>query len=119
MKFDMTAPCAGEILCPFRTDCLAGWLGEERAEQIIKSIVDRQQTFACHKTTEFDDEGETVHHDQEQHCAGALILLEKIKRPNQMMRIAERLGFYDRHKLKMDSPVFEEPEDFISHHANG
>lgn len=28
-------------------------------------------------------------------------------RPNQMMRIAERLGFYDRTALVMDSPVSE------------
>ena len=117
MNYDMTAPCSGAISCPFRTDCLPGWLGKERAEEIIEAIVDRQQTFACHKTTQFDDDGESVHHTDEQHCAGAMILLEKIERPNQMMRIAERLRLYDRTRLQMDAPVFDEPDDFICHHA--
>jgi hypothetical protein len=27
--------------------------------------------------------------------------------PHQMMRIAERLGMYDRTKLKMDAPVYD------------
>lgn len=43
----------------------------------------------------------------EQHCAGALILLEKLDRPSQMMRISERIGMYDRRKLDMDAPVFD------------
>lgn len=30
------------------------------------------------------------------HCAGAMIVLEHEERPNQIMRIAERLGFYDQ-----------------------
>lgn len=74
-----------------------------------------QGTFACHKTTkpsEYDDH-EMVTTDKSEHCAGVLILLEKIEQPNQMMRIAERLGMYDRTKLEMDSPVFDDPDDFI------
>jgi hypothetical protein len=43
---------------------------------------------------------------EEQHCAGAMILLEKNGCANQMMRIAERLRFYDHKRLKMDAPVF-------------
>ena len=43
----------------------------------------------------------------EAHCAGALILLEKLNLPSQMMRIAERLGMYDRRKLDMLAPVFD------------
>lgn len=39
------------------------------------------------------------------HCAGALIFLEKRNRPNQMMRIAERTGSYDRRTLDMKAPV--------------
>lgn len=37
---------------------------------------------------------------------GALILLEKMRRPSQMMRIAARLGIYDRSKLDMRAPVY-------------
>jgi hypothetical protein len=117
MNFTMTMPCVGEATCPFRTDCLSGWLGEERAEEIIEAIIDRQQTFACHKTTKHDEDGEVISHKDEQHCAGAMILLEKIERPNQMMRICERIGLYDRTKLQMDAPVFDDTDDFICHHS--
>lgn len=116
MNFDMTGPCEH---CPFRTDCRKGWLGGRRAEEIIDGVLGRDGTFACHRTTEFDDEGEHVRRYAEQHCAGALILLEKLERPNQMMRIAERLGLYDRAKLNMASPVFNDECEFIEHHTEG
>lgn len=106
MKFTMTAPCPH---CPFRTD-VTPYLSSGRCREILTSITDRQQTFACHETTKFDDDDdEHVPSAGEQHCAGALILLEKIDRPNQMMRISERFGMYDRRKLKMDSPVYSTP----------
>lgn len=114
MNFDLTAPCGN---CPFRTDKpeQQGWLGGERAEEIIESITNYQQSFPCHKTTDATL-GNKACSSKEQHCAGALIMLEKMNQPNQMMRISERLGFYDRHKLKIDSPVFDDPEDFIEWH---
>jgi hypothetical protein len=43
-------------------------------------------------------------------------MLERLDRPNQMMRIAERLRYYDRTKLRMDSPVFESPAAMIEHY---
>jgi hypothetical protein len=43
-------------------------------------------------------------------------MLEKQGLPNQMMRIAERLRYYDRSKLRMDSPVFESPAAMIAHY---
>lgn len=111
----MKKPCPH---CPFRTDCLKGWLGAARAEEIAESITDRQQTFPCHETCSHED-GEHIPTDEEQHCAGAMILLEKINRPNQMMRIAERLRMYDHTKLDMTAPVFDDVEDFIDHHDGG
>ncbi len=112
MKYDMVRPCEN---CPFRTDCLEGWLN--RAPEIARGIVDQQGTFACHETTEFDDEGEHDQSPDEQHCAGALILLEKIGKPNQMMRISERLGLYDHRKLDMQAPVFGSVREFVKHHG--
>jgi hypothetical protein len=54
--------------------------------------------FFCHKTVDYasmprdPDTDEGLHHgragDGEAHCAGTLILLEKMGRPSQMMRIA-------------------------------
>lgn len=109
MKYDLKKPCGN---CPFRTDCLPGWLGEESAERIATAITDLQQTFSCHKTDRGANKEETT-----QHCGGALIMLEKMGQPNQMMRIAERLGFYDRSKLDMNAPVFDDTQEFIDHHA--
>lgn len=119
MHFDLIQPCPK---CPFRTDCLPGWLGEERAAGIATAITELQQTFACHETVEWDDDEETctpvtVNDRNQQHCAGALILLEVLGRPNQLMRWMERLGAYDRRKLKMNAPVFQSVEEFIEHHS--
>lgn len=109
MKFDLKQPCNN---CPFRTD-VDFYLDDHRVQEICDSITRNQQTFACHKTTRFDDDGETVPHKKEQHCAGALIMLEHMNQPNQMMRIAERCGFYDRNKLDMDALVFEHTDEMI------
>lgn len=115
MNFNLTKPCGD--MCPFRADCLEGWLGEDRAEEIVEGLITQQRTFACHKTTITDDGGETIETSKSEHCAGALIFLEHLEQPNQMMRIAERLGFYDRAKLDMDAPVFDDETCFIRHHA--
>ena len=110
MKFDMTSPCPK---CPFRTD-VPPYLRQDRAQEIADDLTRHQQTFACHQTITFDGEGEYVPRNGEQHCAGALIVLEKMNRPNQMMRWMERLGGYDRRKLKMDAPVFDTMRRFVS-----
>ena len=93
MKFDLRKACSN---CPFKKDSLNGWLGEARAREIVHSITAQQGTFSCHKTTEYDDEtGDNRETDSSQHCAGAMIFLEYLEKPNQLMRISERLGGYD------------------------
>lgn len=109
MNFDMTQPCPQ---CPFRSD-VRPYLRRDRATEIADVLTRRQGTFSCHKTVAYDDDGEPVSKRQEQHCAGALIVLEKIGRPNQLMRIMERLGGYDARKLQMDAPVFATLQAFI------
>lgn len=106
--FSITSPCAK---CPFRCD-IKPYLRAGRVEEILRSL-DRA-VFPCHETTEHNEEGSHVESDKEIHCAGALILLEKVNRPSQMMRIAERLGIYDRRKLKMDAPVFDSFGEIIA-----
>lgn len=108
MKFELTRPCAK---CPFRND-IKPYLLSARIAEITEGLLG-DLTFSCHETNSEDDDGDTVETKDSQHCAGALIFLEKLDRPNQMMRIAERMGFYDRHKLDMDSPVFDNPECMI------
>jgi hypothetical protein len=109
MKFDLVRPCAQ---CPFRRD-VAPYLTVERVVELEDALTRQQQTFACHKTVDYtddhDEDGESVESRpdvEEQHCAGAMILLEHLDRPNQMMRWMERLGLYRREKLDMDAPVY-------------
>ena len=110
MKFDLRKPCDN---CPFRTD-VPVYLRLGRVEEITDVLVSGG-TFACHKTTESDpdDTGERYETPDSQHCAGALIMLERLERPNQMMRIMERLRLYDRRKLDMDAPVYSSSDDMI------
>lgn len=98
--FRLRRPCA---LCPFRTDVIP-YLTRARVESLDVAL--EQQTFTCHETLTRDGEGELTHAKDSAHCAGALILLEKLQRPSQAMRIAERFRLYDRTKLDMDAPVY-------------
>jgi hypothetical protein len=113
MDYDMTTPCEH---CPFRND-KPGFITPARAREIAHAIIQEQRTFTCHKTTvpvEDDDGGsDMVDGPNAQHCGGALIFLESIERPNQMMRIAERLGLYDRRKLDMTAPVVRSAAEFV------
>lgn len=101
MNYGMTKPCDN---CPFRSDKPFP-LARGRVSNIERGLF--RGEFACHKTTAFDDDGEYVERDDEQHCAGALILMEKLGRSSQMMRVCERLGLYDARKLDMTAPVYE------------
>lgn len=109
MNFDMVAPCPQ---CPFRTDVVP-YLRTARVQDICNAITYHDQSFACHKTTKHDDEGEHIPTNKEQHCAGALIMLERMKMPNQMMRIAYK-RWYDPAKLNMDSPVYDNTTKMIA-----
>jgi len=106
MKYECTSPCK---TCPWRTDT-PPFLTVERVEEIAYG--DAQ--FSCHNTTTVKGVGND--HPEAQHCAGALILWEKDERPHQMMRISERLGFYDYTKLNMDAPVYDGWEHAIEAH---
>lgn len=109
MNFNLKKPCAS---CPFRND-IKPFITQERVADIVFSIVDQQGTFSCHKTLASDNDGETLESEKTEHCAGALIMLEKMQKPNQMMRWMERFGLYDRNLLEMDSPVFENEFEFV------
>lgn len=92
----MTTPCAQ---CPFIQKMKHGFTLKRLSEFASGE-------FPCHKTaTNDEDTGEFIENEKSVHCAGALIFLEKRNAPNQMMRIAERLGMYDHTKLDMNSEV--------------
>lgn len=110
--YKLKTPCAD---CPFRTD-VKPYLRAARVASLEGDLVHRQGTFTCHKTTVADpeDDGSRMDGPKAQHCAGAMILLEKIGRPNQMMRIAHRLGMYDPDALDMNAPVYNSFHDMQS-----
>ncbi|MET1088000.1 MAG: hypothetical protein ABWY04_12910 [Arthrobacter sp.] len=111
--FALKRPCGN---CPFRTD-RAPFLDRERAQDSADSLV-ADGSFPWHKTVDYSSEDGTGEITPEsKHCAGALIVLEHEENPNQMMRIAERTGFYDRTKLVMDSPVPESMDEWVELHA--
>ncbi len=99
MKYTMTTPCPA---CPF--------LKKYKHAFTMRRLREfTSGAFHCHKTgtTEEDGDGseDFVATENSEHCAGALIFCEKRNQPSQMMRIAERLGMYDRTKLNMKAPV--------------
>lgn len=97
MKFDLKTPCKD---CPFiKGSATNTTLAEGRLDEIVEDI-SYGAHFICHKTLELPS-------NDQQHCAGALIYLERDDNPNQMMRIAERLGMYDRRKLDMGANIIE------------
>lgn len=105
MHYNLTKPCNN---CPFRSDKLF-YLHPERVEEIAFG----DGPFMCHKTVNYPDDDEGQVTDKSEHCAGLLIMLEHMEQPSQIMRIAERLGMYDRHKLDMGAPVYEHVDDYI------
>lgn len=107
MHYKMKAPCDA---CPFRK-------GSGFAYRRLLEFSSGE--FPCHKASALVENAEGINEyvskgEKTPHCAGALIFNEKRERPHQMMRISERLGFYDMRELEMDSDVGVEPEDFRS-----
>lgn len=85
-------PCAN---CPFRKDCLKGWLGERRAQEIANS-----DSFVCHKNTQLQ-------------CAGHMILLENGNTFWRMMQIFNIQIIFDQEKRSL---IFDTVKEFINHH---
>jgi hypothetical protein len=101
MKYTMTTPCDQ---CPFlNTPNMKRGFKLARLREFAAS------EFPCHQTASVveDEEGGSEYraNDRSLHCAGALIFNEKRGHANQMMRICERLGFYDASKLDMEANV--------------
>jgi hypothetical protein len=94
MHYNMTKPCAE---CPFLKAHQRGYTMKR-----LKEFASGE--FPCHKTAD-GDSGSFKAKRNSEHCAGALIFLEKRHQSHQMMRICERLGMYDYRKLDMTSPV--------------
>jgi hypothetical protein len=67
----MKAPCKH---CPFRND-VTPFLHPERADEIATSTNNPYSDFPCHKTLEYDDEGEDLQEtERSKTCAGFLTM---------------------------------------------
>lgn len=100
MRYTLHEPCDE---CPF---LIGGGFTHERLTEFADG------EFPCHKLCKLNDQSQFVpRNENTPHCAGALIFNELRDRPHQMMRICERLGLYDRTKLKMDASVVQSPKD--------
>ncbi len=109
MKYTKTTPCEK---CPFRSD-ITPFISPERAEEIALD----DGVFPCHETVDYSgDDDEARITDKSVHCAGKLIMREKMEDATQMMRVGERLGLYDRTKLNMQAPVFDDVDAMVDVH---
>lgn len=110
MKFDLHRPCDE---CPFRSDCLPAWLGRERAQEISETLRGGN-TFSCHKT------GRDEARDNEQHCAGALLVLRRDQGGfSGAVSLACAVGWLEPDRLDESAPVFDSLDEFIEHHSRG
>lgn len=107
-----TKPCPH---CPFRKD-VPGFLSRGRAQEIADSLGKLGQSFTCHETNDYDGEtGEAVVTIESRHCAGAALVLEAERKPNQLMQVAERLGYYT--KPTGAELIFGSLQQFVEHHS--
>lgn len=86
--------------CPFRKDIFKGWLGKDRADELVNDT----DSFICHKTSNLKD-------NLKKQCAGHMILMEN---ENLFVRIMKARK--DDINLKGKSLVFDNKDDFIKHH---
>lgn len=112
--YTLQSPCAD---CPFRTD-VGRYLRPERAQEIANSMTGPHGAdFTCHKTVDYIDtpDGGTEARvgKRGRTCAGSMVILEKQNKPTQAMRIAERLGMYDRERLDMEAPVYDSLDEWV------
>jgi hypothetical protein len=80
--FNRTSPC---LACPFRIDnaCKFRFSNDRLAE------IKNGTAFQCHRTLKA----------KPQQCAGLMSVLARERQPNQIMQVAERLGYLDLRKL--------------------
>lgn len=106
MNFTRTRACN---TCPFRRDGCGNpirGLGSDTAREIADTLEHNDSTFSCHDDNDLPQ-------SKRNHCVGAMHVIEANDNPNQMMRICERLGIYDRRELTGAEDCFDNMEEFV------
>jgi hypothetical protein len=107
--FDMKKPCAN---CPFLKADAAVHILPQR----VRDIASTEGSFPCHKTTveaETEEGTDLVIGPRTKQCIGLVILLLKIDKPNQMVQVAERLGWLDTDAIMADKAVVDSVHDSV------
>jgi hypothetical protein len=120
VNFDLCKPCDN---CPFRREGGIRLFRTEAAKLASTVLLGVEFGFLCHKTVVFeeDDGGQlrSKRHENEQHCAGALIFAEKNNVPTMLMRKAEQDGAYSSGALMSGNPavaeVFDNPSEMVDY----
>jgi hypothetical protein len=110
--FSLKKPCEN---CPFLKDGAID-LAPGRVDGIIENLVtDDWSHFQCHKTVHHPKTGgewvdtnegsQYVSSGREAMCAGAVIYLEKLGRPNVPMRMGRMIGVYQPDKLMVHADL--------------
>ena len=97
--FKLKKPCEN---CPFRKQG-AIELAPGRLTAIVEGLMyDDESTFHCHKTAHhpvtggsWDENNRYAASGQDSMCAGAMIYLEKVRRPTVAMRMGRFAGLYE------------------------
>lgn len=101
-KMTKKEPCE---TCPFRTDRdvhLNPGIAREMADNLKGG-----GSQPCWETVEdWDENGVPVYSENEEHCAGALIVLERAYQKTAWMKWSAKIGRYDKSQLDMDAPTY-------------
>jgi hypothetical protein len=110
--FDLMRPC---VTCPFRKG-LGSHFQLRRLEDIRRDVA-----FQCHKTVDYEAWNDEVKRqgDRPQQCAGLMALLHRMNEPNQIMRVAERIGVLDCAKLDPENEVYATWAEAVRAHEEG
>lgn len=88
-RYSLPGPCGN---CPFRLE-LPIELGPGRADEIAASLQDDWGSFTCHKTNEFDEEGNPRVTPASRECGGAMATQLREGRPSVGYRLAVAHGW--------------------------
>lgn len=99
MKFDLKQPCK---TCPFR---LSEPSSPGEQAMVWSGIFKADHSMTCHDTIIRDAAGNAIPHAKEQHCAGAMLVLEAQGRRNDAMQAAVASGDYRPEELQVTADL--------------
>ena len=107
--FDLKRPC---VNCPFRKGVGETFrMPRRRLTEIVGATA-----FQCHKTVDYSGD-EPGPGDRPQQCAGLMTVLHRAGCPNQMMQVAQRLGFLDPDQFDPKEEAYASLDEMFEAHG--